>query len=114
MVALAPPAAWLVHMGVVYGAEELVCSSGLRGSEVLGLTPVEGVTGTVTVVTLAVALGGSMVGYRMWATSRRDTGVDPPAGPDAFLGLAGLLLGGLFAVVILLEATPAAFLDPCA
>lgn len=113
--ALAPPAAWLAHLGVVYGVEEVVCRTALRGSSVLGLTLVEALTIAATVVALAVTLAGGVLGYRVWAaTGRADVDVDPPLGRDAFLGLAGVLLGALFAATIALEGAPAAFLAPCA
>lgn len=113
VVALLPPVAWLAHLTLTYLVEETVCSTGLRTWDVLGASLVGTAIVVLTAVFVAGAVLGTVSGARLRSAAGADETSDPPAGRRAFLGLAGAVLGPLFAAAILLQATPLLFVGPC-
>jgi hypothetical protein len=118
--ALAGALAWSAHLLVSYVLLPLACG-GMGGWLLHG----------VTAATLGVALAGGWVGWRYWKADPVGAGLAPPAGGGVspaptgsdpaggsgdwrrFMGLAGVLLDGLFGVAIMLEGLPVAILSPC-
>lgn len=93
-------AAWFVRLGLSYLVVPEVCRSGWTF-----------VLHVITLVTLAIAVAASYLGYR----SYRDAGGEGAMANDRkrFLGLASCFLSAFFAGVIVLESAPNLFIDPC-
>ncbi len=101
---LLAPAAWIVHQQGSYYLVYWACRSGHMF--VLHLW---------SAAMFLVAATGGYFAYRSW---NRSGGGSPGEGGAAadrsrFLGLGGMIAGGLFALVILAQWTPMLLVDPC-
>jgi hypothetical protein len=108
---LGPPIVWGVHFLVIYGINALGCWAGLTGWTVAGLIGQVVVVGLVTLVALALIGWASWIAYHAWRNAPHGTHGDSW---QAYVGLAGALLGGLFALAVVLETVPMFVLAPCA
>lgn len=99
---LGGPAAWSAHLLVSYGFVYVVRGTGWVF--LLHLT---------TLVTALVALAAGIAAWRGWRHPSAEDKAEMPdvAARRAFMGYTGLLLSGLFFLVILVEGTPPLFLD---
>lgn len=112
---LGPPLVWAVRFLVVYGMVEVYCKSGLLGFEFLGLTGIYIGIGVTTLLSLLLVLGTTWIAYRGWRRSSagQDRVIDEPMGRSRTLALAGVILGAMFVLVMLIETLPVFFLAPC-
>ncbi|MGQ9371759.1 hypothetical protein [Azospirillum sp. ST 5-10] len=99
------PLAWAVHESLSYGLVPWICQDGHR--LVLHL---------ITAGTLVVAAAGLLVG---WRNRRRAAAARPAMGERAykrarFLAAAGLALGALSLVAIVVESIPTLVVGACA
>jgi hypothetical protein len=114
---LAGPVIWSVYFMVGYALAEFACRLGLLRFNLFGLTALSAIIIGLTLISLAATLYGGYVAYRRWQELRRegqdqlDQGRAERSGP--FLAFAGVLLSGLFALLILLTGIPALILSPC-
>ncbi len=112
---LGGPLIWGGHFMIVYALNGLACSFGWLDWTVLGIPGVLLLTGAATA--LAVLLVG-ITTVKAWRTlqairgsGQREAGTVEQR--TAFLGLLGVLLGTLFAVLMVVEAIPMFLLDYC-
>jgi hypothetical protein len=114
---LAGPIIWSVYFMVGYGLVEFVCKLGLLGFNLLGLSAVSVIITGLTLVALLATLYGGFLAYRKWQQLKRDEADQVNRGraeeSRVFMALAGVLLSGLFALLILLTGLPALVLRPC-
>lgn len=97
---------WAHHLLVGYIGISLACTT-LAGLSVLGGHGTEVFLVLVTAVSAGVAIGSTVVGYRVW--------MDPKAGERRrFMGVAGLVMNPFFLLGIVLQAVPRLALGPCA
>ena len=93
----AGPAAWTLHELVSYGLVGVACATGF------GL-----VLHLVSLACLVLVAGG------VWLVVRSQRlRLEPPADATDLLALSALLLNGLFAFAILMEALPNVVVSPC-
>jgi hypothetical protein len=101
----AGPIAWLIQFQTRYSLVPWVCATQHRF--VLHL---------VALVFLAVALAGGVLSWGNWVRSGKqwpsDT-EDESAGRKQFLALLGIMMSGIFALVIIAQIIPAFLIDPC-
>jgi hypothetical protein len=104
---VAAPFAWAAQLVIGYGVEEGGCS--VAGPEVAG-ADVGNVAGVVSLVALAVALGGGVTALLL--LRRRDASGDP-RGSVHFLAGAAAIAALLFAILIVFGGIATVVLDPC-
>ncbi len=99
---LGGPMAWSAHLLVSYGLVYVVRGTGW--AFLLHLT---------TLTTALVALAAGIAAWRGWRHPPAENRAEMPdvAARRRFMGYIGLLLSGLFFLVILVEGTPPLFLD---
>lgn len=98
------PLVWILHLSVVYLLAPWACESGSD-------TPLY----VVTAIALALALGGILLNWTLWARAGRQW-ADDAAGPtprSRFMSLVGLLSNTLFLFVILAQGIPIVILGAC-
>lgn len=102
--ALAGPFAWALELQVTYTAVPFLCGS--------AWTPILYV---VPMVALLIAAAGFVVGHRNWRALGASGGGDGPGplGRSRLLALSGVVLGAFFLIVVVVQALPTFFLDPC-
>ncbi len=98
--------AWALQLAVGYPLVQLSC-----------------VTGTtlwihiVSLVAIIITIAAGLVSYSVWRTGRAHDTADGQGeqawGRDSFLGASGMLMSGLFLLLILYSGIPAFFLNPC-
>jgi hypothetical protein len=102
-----PPLAWTLHLLVGYWLDALACHAGAANVALL--------LHLLTLATLALTAAAGVVAYLAW--DRSDVGgrldARAPAGRSGFLALFGVLMSGLFFLVILAGAVPDLMLGPC-
>lgn len=99
---LGGPAAWTAHLLISYGLVYVVCGTG--GSLLLYLT---------TLVTAAIAAAAGIVAWRLWRRPQTATEENAAvAARNGFAGFLGVLLSGLFLLVIVAEGLPPLFFQP--
>lgn len=101
---LAGPAAWFTLLNVNYSLVRVACAKGSLGWIHLA-----------SVLALAMAVGGGVVGWREW---RRVGGGWPgeggsPESRSRFMAVIGLLASTLFAMAIVTQWLAQLFLNPC-
>jgi hypothetical protein len=94
--------AWIAHLFVAYAAVPLACETGL-----------EIVLYATVVVTVLVALAATLVAWRGWSRTREDPNGDIIMQRTKFLTLSGLLMSGLFLLVIIAQSSPIFLNGPC-
>lgn len=104
---LAGPLAWSVYFTVGYLFIEAACRKATP------ITPLLGVAWPSLVVVLLTIITLSIIGYAGRFTFQWWQQRDRPE-YSRFMGQAGFLLSGLFALVVLLTGIPALVLAPCA
>jgi hypothetical protein len=114
---LAGPIAWSIYFLVGYGLTEFVCKLGQLEFRIWGLAALSAIIMGLTLVALLVTLYAGFLAYRNWQRVKEDEPEEvqpsPPEENSRFLALVGLLLSGLFSLVILLTGIPTFFLSPC-
>ena len=114
---LAGPMTWVVYFIIGYLLVEAVCKTGFLSISLFGLTALSALILLLTVIGLFITLYASLVNYRKWqqAPEKGSLAFDDPLGhrPVRFMALAGLLLGGLFTLIILLTGISVFILRPC-
>ena len=108
---LGAPVAWAVHLGLCYFLVALACTTAWRGA---------GVTIAILVATLvlaAVSVASGVFAYRRWRAMGGGDGWDQalssPGGKGGFYWMLGVLMSGLFTLVIVLEGLGPLFVDAC-
>jgi hypothetical protein len=101
---LIPPVAFLVNLEVAYALVPVAC-----GSRTVVLVHV------VHLVSLALTAFAAMVAWRAWQRSGASWpgGEGGRLGRTQFLAGMGILMGLMFAIVILAQWIPSFILDPC-
>ena len=111
---LAGPLTWAVYFILGYLLVEAVCKAGFLNISLFGLTAL---ILLLTVIGLVITLYASLYNYRKWqqAPEKGSLDFDDPLGhkPARFMALAGLLLSGLFGLIILLTGISVFILRPC-
>jgi hypothetical protein len=101
---LAGPLAWLLALNLQYALVRVACTGGTT-------LPLH----LVTVVALAVAAGGLLVGWAEWR--RMGETPDPEAGGvgprSRFMCVVGMMTGAIFALAIVAQWLGTLFLNPC-
>jgi hypothetical protein len=93
---LAGPIAWSAHLLLIYALIPVACALG-------SAAPIH----LTTLVTALLTVGGGVLAARSWWRAGDDR-------TARFMGLGGMLLGGLFLFAILMEGMPPLILGPCA
>ncbi len=107
--------AWSLQLLVGYYLVSLACAGGFAGAQVLGVGAFDLLIWLLTLVAALVALGAGVIAWKSW----RRTGVGGhletggPAGRSGFMALAGVLLDGLFVLIILTGGIALLGLEPC-
>ena len=116
---LGGPILWSAHFLATYNWVEFACRANLLvlDSTVLGLTVLSWI---VLILTLIAALATLYVGwssFQSWRRLRESQETNEldswGIGSRRFMALSGILLSGLFSLVILLSGLPALVLGPC-
>jgi DMSO reductase anchor subunit len=127
---LAGPVIWLTYFMTGYLILEAVCNAKPQGIERMPPTMLATIIIVLTLIAFAAAVYAAFTSYRTWlAVKRRDnTDVHEPALADSpataaplrarhdagrFMALTGILLGTLFAFIILATGYPVLVLNPC-
>lgn len=102
---LLPPAAWAVQMAISYAAVPWLCRFGASRALLV----------VVAVGGLAVALAGVFLAWRNWRDAGGGWRATGKGAVDRvrFMALAGLLLGGYVAAIIVLQLGLTLGLDVC-
>lgn len=100
--------AWLFHLLLSYGISEFGCVSGFRERQLLGITGVAWLEIAVTVLSLALALGATLVAHRSKRQFARliDSARLEANDPRVFMARSGVMASGLFVFIILVQALP--------
>ena len=106
---LLPPVAWALHELLSYIVASLACTSGRFGPTVGGTSGAEWLLGLITLVAVATAASGGVLGFRLWRES--ETGIKGKGGSrearSGFLGIVGMMVSVLFLFgIVLLGAAP--------
>lgn len=102
---LAAPLAWAVQLQVIYALTQWTCHSG-------SLVPLH----ATAAACLLIAAAGLGVAFRCWQAGGRRWPSDADEGLVArtrFMAALGLMAGGLFSLLIVVQWTAVLFLDPC-
>lgn len=101
---LGPATIWFIQLQTTYALVPWVCSSGKLWALHFA---------SVLFVVLASVPG--LIGWREWNASARRKSERESAGGGRrrFMALLGLMLTGLFVILIIAQAIPAFFFDPC-
>lgn len=130
---LVAPLIWLLYFGIGYGLVEVICAAPSLNIYLGGIPALSLILVTLTLIAFLGTLYPAWVAYRNWKQIRQrnldtDLEADAPApvrtnerespreaedDADHFLALSGVLLGGLFALTILIIGLPALLLTPC-
>lgn len=121
---LGSAAAWAVHFMAVYLLLEVACRAGWQRWQLLGLNGASAAVVLAGLVALPVVVASGLAARRALARgSGRKGGAGPHGAVDAddddteayprHLGLAGVVLAGIFLLAIIAETAPALVLSPC-
>lgn len=99
------PAVWTLYFVAVYVLNEAACKLTL-----LAATAVFPVATVLALLTLAAVGYAGWLAYQAWNQGEEQ---DEPGGNGRFLGLTGLLLSGLFALMTVAVWVSAWVLRPC-
>lgn len=109
-------AAWAIRLTFSYAIVAIGCDFGLTGPAAFGLTMLDMAALTVTAITALVSAVATFVSWRIWRRTRRGAWEHSggPVGRSGYLAIFGVLMSGLFVIVILMEGSAVLFLDICA
>jgi hypothetical protein len=114
---LAGPITWSVYFMAGYSLIEFTCKLGLLEFRILGLAALSAIVVGLTLIALLVTLYAGFLAYRNWQQVQEDepdrAQQSRPEENSRFMALAGMLLSGLFSLLILLTGIPTFFLPPC-
>jgi hypothetical protein len=114
---LAGPLTWAAYFIIGYLLIETVCKSDFLNFSLFGFSAVSVIILSLTLVGVAITLYAGFSNYRKWKQSPReetlDFGQDLENKPWRFMALSGLLLSGLFTLLILLTGVSVFILRPC-
>ena len=114
---LTGPLTWAVYFILGYLLVEAVCKTDFLSFSLFGLTALSAIILLLTVLGLFITLYACFFNYRKWqqALEKGSQDFDDQLGhrPARFMALAGLLLGGLFTLIILLTGASVFILRPC-
>lgn len=114
---LAGPITWIVYFMIGYLLVEVVCKSDFLNFSLLGFPAVSAIILLLTIISVFITLYSGFANYRKWQQAPGDKGLDfteqLDPGPVRFMALAGLLLSGLFALIILMTGISVFMLRPC-
>ena len=97
------PVVWAIRFMIVYVLAGVACTTG-------GVIAM----GVVTVAALAACLLGAWMAWGIWSeVGSGPTTVGGVIGRTRFLAMCGLVFGLWFALVIVVEAIPMFFIEPC-
>jgi hypothetical protein len=108
---LGSAAAWAVHFLAVYMLLEIACPAGWQTRALLGLNGAAAAVLLAGLAALPVVVASGLAARRAMREGPDDRG-DGGAYPR-HLGLAGVVLAGIFFLAIVAETVPALFLGPC-
>jgi hypothetical protein len=97
-------AGWSLHLLLGYLSVSLYCHPG-AAFHLAGMSGFVLTFAALTLTTLAIAGWATVTGWHIWQQEG--------ASWHGFLGLMGMMLGGLFAATILLQGMPILFVQPC-
>lgn len=98
--------AWLTHLLAAYAIAEFGCVANLDRFELLGVSAVSWGIVATTLVTLAVAVWATWVGYRCARQARSGADI---RGAGVMMTRAGWMLSALFTAAIFFETIPVLF-----
>lgn len=99
--------AWTLHLMLAYATAEFGCIGRLGDQSYLGISTVAWLELALTVAMASASSAATAVAYR---SHRRLHSNAETAGPDEKpIALAGLLMSGLFTLIILFESIPILF-----
>ena len=121
---LAGPVVWIVYFMIGYGLIEAACKTPLFGFSLAGLMGISIIVIGLTLVALVVVVWAGGMAYRNWQQLGDvvEPGTEDEAslsaewlsvGHGRFMAFTGLLLNGLFAIIIFATGLPALLLWPC-
>lgn len=109
---LISPVFWTVYFMVFYAFNETVCGLDVLRSIIWGeVSAAVLVMFLLTILTLAVTGLGVYLGFDIWRGGLRSEG--EMAERDRFIGLAAMLMSGLFVILTLGMAAVIVVLEPC-
>jgi hypothetical protein len=112
LVLLVSPVVWTLSFSLLYLIDEAVCGLSMWRWYVWGrVTAVIPLMLFVLLITFGVTLANAFWGWRMWQSGQNSAA--ETAERDRFIGLSGLLLGGLFSFLTLALVTAVLVLEPC-
>src|SRR5688500_11353958 len=114
---LAGPLTWAVYFILGYLLVEAVCKTDFLSFSLFSLPALSDIILLLTVIGLFITIYASFFNYRKWRQALEKGSLDLDEqlgpGPARFMALAGLLLGGLFTLIILLTGVSVFVLRPC-
>jgi hypothetical protein len=103
---VAGPTAWTIHLLLSYFIASSTCG--------LGEGPVKAVLFAVSAAFAAICIFGSLTSWRLWRDESAETRYSQTRHSRLqFMELCGVVLGGYFAVAIVMESIPIIALNAC-
>jgi hypothetical protein len=113
---LAGPLTWIVYFMIGYLLVEAVCKSDFLNFSLLGLPAVSTIILILTAIGVFITIYAGFISYRKWRQGPEAEsliGEQLSHKPVRFMALAGLLLSGLFTLIILMTGISVFILRPC-
>lgn len=108
------PTLWVIHFLVLYAVTEAACPTGLNRLILLGMNGLVASTLLITLLALAGVVAASLAARSLWRAARSEVDREHITNTRrGYMGLAGMLLGGLFFLVIVMESIPVFVLPAC-
>jgi hypothetical protein len=102
--------AWLAHLVLAWGIAEFGCIAGLGASKWLGIPAMTVLLGGLTASALGIALAAAWATFRVEWRMLSDNEANPLfRGAAMYLSRSGLVLNGLFVLVIIAQSFPIFF-----
>jgi hypothetical protein len=108
---LAGPAAWSVEMIIGYGVEEIACSSGTVGEEIVGV----GVEPIIVLLTLFLGAVTGAAGLLAFGCLRRlrSSGETATSARAEWMAIVGIATSAIFLIMILVNLFSVVYLGVC-
>jgi hypothetical protein len=114
IVLLISPVVWTLSFGIIYLLNEAVCGLHFWRRFVWDeITAVIPVMLLILLLTLGVTIGNAWFGWKMWRKASLAAQDEAAAERDRFIGAAGMMMGGLFAVLTGGLTVVVLWLQPC-